>query len=515
MASIQSLSGFGPHSSSTKISKSRAKTAVKPILKKLSPQTEKTSLDLDRGWADQDEPYRSNDGWGVVRGVGGGGVSRIGGAAAGGVGIGIGIYTGLGGGKLYEQSGKDTSLTFNEAVGTRRYNHSRSISGASHVSVATSNSSGPRHQVGVPFVHPFQQTPRTSTPPLSYANSLTSFFDITEDVDDSENNSANNHSDNSHRNSLHIHPINNPHSHSQPSLGLRRPSIASSQRTSSFSEVNNAHPSSPNPSPHHPPSLRINTSSRTISATPAQSSRLANVSSRSDLHLDHMLESPSSPANAASNHIASPASSVAMSPLRSSFDTAGFPRLRAKSDLDTATRADHLREARRKFELREKAKEEKYAREEIKRRERADNKRAIELEKQAAVAHKEQMAARARQEAAEIEEDIFRGKHHRKFSATSSSRPSLAISRTSMSRPGTSRKNIPTPLGEAEKFSSSNYDCMDPKSPPAFGSEAGGAQNVVFQPSKRRNTAKKKTQSTWNLFILWLRTKLLRVSKSR
>ncbi|KAG4221210.1 hypothetical protein PC116_g30313, partial [Phytophthora cactorum] len=85
-----------------------------------------------------------------------------------------------------------------------------------------------------------------------------------------------------------------------------------------------------------------------------------------------------------------------MSPLRSSFDASGFPRLRAKSDLDTATRAEHLREARRKFELREKAKEEKYAREEIKRRERADNKRALEKEKRAAAMHKEQMAARAR-----------------------------------------------------------------------------------------------------------------------
>ncbi|KAI1374277.1 hypothetical protein F4677DRAFT_447602 [Hypoxylon crocopeplum] len=496
MASIQSLSGFGSRSSNNKISKSKAKTAVKPILKKLSPQLEKNSLDLDRGWTDQEEPYRSRDGW--SEGRGGRGVVVGGGAAAG-------------GGKLYhEQPGKDMSITFNEAVGTRRYNHSRSISGASHVSVATSSSSGPRHQVGVPFVHPFQQTPRTSTPPLSYANSLTSFFDITED----DGNENSNHSDNSLRNSLHIHTVN-PHSHSQPSLGLRRPSLANSQRTSSFSEVNNALPSSPNPS-HHTPPLRINTSSRAPSTTPAQSSRLANVSSRSDLALDRMLETPTSPTNTTSNHVASPASSIApMSPMRSSFDASGFPRLRAKSDLDTATRAEHLREARRKFELRERAKEEKYAREEIKRRERADNKRALELERQAAVVHKEKMAARAREEAAELEEAIARGKQNRKFSMASSGRPSLAISRTSMSRPGTSRKNAPSPLGEAGKFASSNYNSMDPRSPPAFGNEAGGAQGVVFESSKRKNTAKKKTQSTWTMFILWLRTKLLRVSKGR
>ncbi|KAI1454846.1 hypothetical protein F4805DRAFT_300250 [Annulohypoxylon moriforme] len=489
MASIQSLSGFGSasHSSSNKIGKSRAKTAVKPILKKISAQVEKTSLDLDRGWLDQEGQYRNNDAWG-------------GGA----------------GGSYEQQSGKDTSITFNEAVGTRRYHHSRSISGASHISVATSSSSGPRHQVGAPFVHPFQQTPRTSTPPLSYANSQTSFFDITEDDDnDDDNDNDPDNGSNSHRNSLQIHPVNaNPHSHSQPSLSIRRPSLASTQRTTSYSEVKNAHSSSPSPS-HHPPSLRINTS-RVASATPSQSSRLANVESRSDLQLECMLETPNSPANAPSNHISSPASSVApMSPLRSSFDAAGFPRLRAKSDLDTATRAEHLREARRKFELREKAKEEKYAREEIKRRERADNKRAQEQEKHAAALYKEQMAVKARQEAIELEEAIARGKQNRKASATSSGRPSLAISRTSMSRPGTSRKNAPSPLAEAERFASSNYDSLDAKNPPAFGNEAGGAHDVVFQPSKRRNTARKKTQSTWTMFILWLRTKLLRASKGR
>ncbi|KAI1105571.1 hypothetical protein F4804DRAFT_350345 [Jackrogersella minutella] len=461
MASIQSLSGFGSHNSHSKISKSRARTAVKPILKKLSSQAEKTSLDLDRGWLDQDAQCRNSDGWG----------------------------------------GGETSLTFNEAVETRRYNHARSISGTSHISVATSSSSGPRHQVGAPFVHPFQQTPRTSTPPLSYANSQTSFFDITEDDD---NDDDQNNNSNSHRNSLHIHPVN-PNSHSQPSLSIRRPSLASSQRTSSFSEVNNAHPSSPHPS-HQPPSLRINTS-RISSATPTQSSRLSKVASRSDLQLDCMLESPAS-TNVASSHIASPASPAPpMSPLRSSFDAAGFPRLRAKSDLDTATRAEHLREARRKFELREKAKEEKYAREEIKRRERADNKRALELEKHAAALYKEHMVVKARQEAAELEEAIARGKQNRKFSGTSSGRPSLAISRTSMSRPGTSRKNAPSPLAEADKFASSNYDSIDAKSPPAFGNEAGGAQGVVFQSPRRKNTAKKKTQSTWTMFILWLRTK--------
>ncbi|KAI5865726.1 hypothetical protein GGS23DRAFT_352387 [Durotheca rogersii] len=482
MTSVQSLPRFRPHLPANKISKSKARKAVKPILKRLSTQSEKNSLDLDRGCADTDGYYGSRDSWGG-----------------------------------YEQTAKETSITFNEAVDTRRYNnsHSRSISGASHVSVATSGSSS-RRQVGAPFVHPFQQTPRTSTPPLSYANSLASFVDITEDDDDDENNADANNSNSEdstythHKNPLHIHPVN-PLSHSQPSLGPQRPSLTASQRTASF-DAKNAHTSAPRA--HHQPSLKINTSR--AAATPTQSSRLVNVSSRSELDLDRMLDTPISPSNAASNHISSPASSTApMSPLRSSFDASGFPRLRAKSDLDTATRAEHVREARRKFVLKEQIKEEKYAREEIKRRERADNKRALEMEKQAAAIYKEQMAVKARQEAAELQEAISRGKHSRKYSMASSNRPSLAISRTSMSRPGTSRRNTASPPADAEKFASSNYDTVDESSPLSFDAETGGAQSVVFQSPKRKNTAKRKTQSTWTMFILWLRTKLLRASKGR
>ncbi|KAI1496371.1 hypothetical protein F5X99DRAFT_74755 [Biscogniauxia marginata] len=508
MASFQSLSAFAPHAPMNKISKSRTKTAaVKPILKKLSAQTEKkTSLDLDRGWDDQDGQVRTR-GWG--------GASSL---------------------TFFEQPSPSPERTsFNESVArkstsitsSRRYNHARSISGTSHVSVATSNSSGgaPGHrQAGATFVHPFQQTPRTTSPPVSYANSLASIADardysptITEDDDVDDLDPSHSH------NSLHIHqanrhkqqpPTSNPHSHSQPSLIIRRPSLAS-HRTSSNTDISNPRPP-----------LRINTS-RTTSTTPSQSSRLANVSSRPDLSLDRSLDSPASISIAPTSvptSVASPISPVAMSPLRSSFDASSFPRLRAKSDLDTATRAEHLRVARRKFELREKAKEEKYAREEIKRRERADNKRAQELEKQAAALHKEQMAVKARQDAAELEEAMSRVKHVRKASMTSSGRPSMSFSRPSMSisrpslslvRPSTPRKNTPTPLGEPEKFASSNYECLDPQSPPAFGTEAGGARRVNFHNVKRRNTAKRKTQSSWTEFILWLRTKLLRISRDR
>ncbi|KAI0446406.1 hypothetical protein F4803DRAFT_14334 [Xylaria telfairii] len=516
MASLQSISSFGPHGTKYKIGKSKPKPAVKPILKKWSqPEKEKTSLDLDRGWDEQDVQYRSTQGWGrsplsFYNQAPDAATAVVGGGAPGTAGVGLGVL------------GSTTT--------TRRYNHSRSMSGTSHASGTTSSSSNgiqaPR-QAGATFVHPFQQTPRTSTPPLlSYANSLASIADtrdysptITED-DDNDNgdgtggietptnqhhylNSASHNSSGVY--SHHANLFGNSNSLSQPTLTLQP---LGSQCTSStdISDTN-----SPKPPPQ--PSLRISTS-RT-SSIPTHSSRLANVSSRSDLRLDRIVDSPVSP-NKAPATVASPSSSIApMSPLlRTSLDGA-FPRLRAKSDLDTATRAEHLRAARRKFEIKERAKDEKYAREEIKRRERADNKRAHEIEKQLAAHHKEQLAARAREEAAELEEALQRGKHNRKVSVASSGRPSLSIPRPSLSlgRPSISRKNTSTQMGESEKFMSSAYNSTDPSHPPTYGMEAGTAHSVRFTSPKRKSKAKKKTQGAWTAFILWLRTKLLHMGK--
>ncbi|KAI0466615.1 hypothetical protein F4859DRAFT_293241 [Xylaria cf. heliscus] len=518
MASFQSIASFGQHGSKYKIGKSKPKSAVKPILKKWSQsEREKGSSDLDRGRDGQDAQYRSTKGWGKSsslsfydQGVGSpdAATSVAGGGTLGTGGVGVGVL------------GSTT---------TRRHNHSRSISTTSHASGTTSNSSNgvpaPR-QAGATFVHPFQQTPHTSTPPLmSYANSLASIADtrdysptITED-DDNDNGDApsgietqvNQHHYNttSHNStgvySHHANVFGNSNSHSQPTLMLQP---LSSQCTSSLdiSDTN-----SPKPQPQ--PLLRISTT-RT-SSIPTHSSRLVNVSSRSDLRLDRIVDSTISPKRA-STTVASPSSSIPpMSPLlRTSLDGA-FPRLRAKSDLDTATRADHLRAARRKFEIKERAKDEKYAREEIKRRERADNKRAHEIEKQLAAHHKEQQAARAREEAAELEEALQRGKHNRKVSMASSGRPSLSMVRPSLSlgRPSMSRKNTSTQMGESEKFMSSAYDSTDPRSPPTYGREAGASHSVRFTSPKRKSKAKKKTQSAWTAFILWLRTKLLRMKK--
>ncbi|KAI0539782.1 hypothetical protein GGR58DRAFT_463403 [Xylaria digitata] len=516
MASLQSISGFGSHGVKYKDSRSKSKQAVKPILKKWShSEKEKKSLDLGRGWDEQDERHRSTQGWGrssslsfydqVVAGPDAA-ATMVGGSQPGTVGgVGLGVL--------------------GSAASARRYNHSRSISSTSHASGTTSNSSNgipaPR-QAGATFVHPFQQLPHTSTPPLlSYANSLASVADtrdyspttITEDDDNEDDlaggigplaNQYQYHSPSHNNSGVNLHYAIN--SNSQPTLISQFPALVS-QRASS-TDLSDAISAKPTPQPP----LRVNTS-RTCSSIPTHSSRLANVSSRSDLYLDRIvdLDSPAS-SNPPPTTIASPSSSIPpMSPIRTSLD-GGFARLRAKSDLNTSTRAEYLRAERRKFEIKEREKDEKYAREEIKRRERADNKRAQELEKQLAAHHKAQLAAKAREETAELEEALLRGKHNRKVSVASSGRPSLAITRPSLNlgRPSISRKNTSNHTSESEKFMSSSYDSTGPRSPPLYGKATGPAHYV----HKRKSTAKRKTQSAWTAFILWLRTKLLRMSRN-
>ncbi|KAI0200896.1 hypothetical protein F4808DRAFT_143717 [Astrocystis sublimbata] len=520
MASLHSISSFGPHGPKYKVDKPKAKTAVKPILKKWAQsEREKRSVDLDRGCDEQDVQYRSAQGWSrtstlsfhteVPAGTGNG-TSPGAGAAPSTDGVGLGV------------SGGTTA--------TRRYNHSRSISSTSHNSGTTINSTkgmpAPR-QAGATFVHPFQQTPRTSSPPLlSYANSLTSIADtrdyspttITEDDNDNsdgtggtEAKSYQHHYSNSTGNNgsnLYTHHVNffgTSNSQSQPTL-MSQPLGSQCPSSTDISDEN---------SPKSPPQPLLRISTSRTSSIPTHSSRLANVSSRSDLRLERIGDSPVSSNNTPITAAPRSSSRAPMSPLlRTSLDSS-FPRLRAKSDLDTATRAEHVRAARRKFETKERAKDEKHAREEVRRRERADNKRAQQIEKQLAAQHKEHLATRAREDATELEEAIQRGKHYRKVSVASSGRPSLSLTRPSLSlgRPSMSRKNTSTQVNQSEKFVSSAYHSTDPHSPPTHGMEAGTAQSLRL-PSKQKSKAKKKTKGAWTAFILWLRTKLLRMGKS-
>ncbi|KAI0020080.1 hypothetical protein F4780DRAFT_387968 [Xylariomycetidae sp. FL0641] len=528
MTTFQTLPDFTSHATrgSNKISKPRTKAAaVKPILKRLASTSErsKSSLDLDRGWDEQDEEFR---------------------------GLAPTSYPQ----DLPPSTSPERTTSHphaqqpsaapepNGPASGRRFEHERSISGASLTSVATTSSSS-----GAP--RPMQQIPRSA----SYANSVSSAADtrdcdydyspstITEDEDidclpptsqmqapppTSHGNSSSNNNSNSNSNSQ---------AGSGLGLGLHRPSLASHRASSDLTTAQTRTPSikhSPSQSRARnppPPPLRIAT--RTNSSKTTKSSRLANVSSRSDIYLEEpLLESPTSSTHFVSPRVTSPATSSPMSPLRSSLDA--LPRLRAKSDLDTVTRADHLREARRKFELKERAKEEKYARQEIKRRERADNKRAQELQRLAAATRREQLAAEARQEAAELGEALSRAKHSRKISMATHgrpslnlsrpsltlSRPSLAVSRPSLSttaRPSTSCRATPAPQ-ESEAFLTDRHDSPDSQTLPTLTNsyETAGASDIKFRPSRRRATAKKKTHGTWTSFVLWLRVKLLRMSKN-
>jgi hypothetical protein len=462
-----------PANKITKVAKGKMVKPVKPILKKLS-SSPKNSLDLDRGWDEQDVEQLEADGW--DEGYGYGGQARdVTFAVAGGDGIKVG-----GGG-----SGFRTHMKFH---------HGRS---------GSQTSAGSASRAG--FVHPFAQTPRTSTPPLSYANSLASFDNgrdcsptITENEDDDDFDAA--------------HSI--AHGQSLPTasrLDFARPSL-SSQRTSSYHEVGTK---------SSPPSLRIHTG-RSVSGTTAASSRFVHGSvpggSHSDLHVDSQglsvsvtgnLDSPTGSLGASTSRHKESLSS----PLRTSLDMGQFPRLRSRSELDTATRHDQIRAARRKFEEREKIKEEEYDRKMIRKRERRDNKEATRIEKG---------------------EPPSRPSFHRKRTPTAlssvSAPPAGAASRPSMSGSlkhsnthlGVFSSSAPSGSGDADLeshaekhmgFASRGYDDLPlPRTPPSFGVTAADVQFEQTR-SRRGSGTKRKTQSYWQGFILWLRTKLLRMSK--
>jgi hypothetical protein len=497
------MASFGGHSgvASNKITKQRAKLQVKPILKKLA-HSEKNSLDLDRGWEEQaieQMEQGHHHAWGgnygsrssSTKDVSFAVSSQFGAAGIDGHGAGSGAGATAGSGSIVGGNVRG------------KFTHGRSASQASTGSASRGT-----------FVHPFQQTPRTSTPPLSYANSLASFDNardysptITENDDDEVTQAL------SQPHHSHIH-------HPPPTLSqsnLRRPSLAS-QRTASFTDITT--PSGP---------LRVNTGR----STPAPASRLAlgsliTAASQSDLQLNLSLSGGDSPINPGPLSLGSPASSIApMSPLRSSLEAAGFPRLRSRSELDTAARAENIRAARRKFEERERAKEEKYDREMIRKRERRDNKQAKSIEKESA----------------------------RKASMSDERSNTLSGLSTSQ-RPAASRKSTPTNLsttsapaaipsgggglsfgkgfwagnssrdalqddaaGEKSSmgFASRKYESVPDglSVPPAFGpAPLAGAGDVRFGQARprRSSNAKRRTQTYWQGFVLWLRTKILRLS---
>ncbi|KAK0391998.1 hypothetical protein NLU13_1496 [Sarocladium strictum] len=483
-----------------KLTKSRNRTVVKPILKKFhSAGSDNNSLDLDRGWDEQGINYHDQPADDISPG-------RL---SARDVTFSSSASHTASGNTL-----ADTSSRRRHGLADK-YTHARSTSGASHASIATSGSG----RTGT-FVHPFQQTPRTSEPPLSQTYSNTSHSrpsldlnyglglrdldhssTITEDQDDVHsypftsvtatptaitpttstpggtisNNSAD---DRLAKNGK----LQNERHNKSSSYGRTVRSLAG-QRTNSLSDVtslataprsatsNRSHQASTPRIPavlnHSRPELYSSSFSSGNESSPLSSTVPA-------LYKEPSSNSPHTLATACSSITGG---TPVVSPLRSSLDMGGF-RLRSRSSLDTATRQEQVRQARRKFEEKEKAKEEKYARAETKKRERADTKEAQR----------------------QLRKGSFSG---------------LASGRTSSSteiQPTASRKNTGTTgiIGEkdGDPFGQ-GYDSVQTGERPQ-----AKAEEVVFTPAPRRSkTAKRKTTGAWTSFVLWLRTRLLKLGR--
>jgi hypothetical protein len=297
----------------------------------------------------------------------------------------------------------------------RRGYHNRSTSGTSQFSTATAGSG---HRAGS-FVHPFQQTPRPYTPPLapSYTGSLMG-SEYSRDspvfVEDEDQ-------------TRHYPPMRN---------------VSSPSNNSTTLNVNTTQPS-----------LRIQTK-------PTSSSRLVHGSSQTNIH---------SSLTDLSSDIISPADTMSpSSAIRSSMDR-GY-RIRSNSQVDTRSREESIREARRKFEEKELAKEQKAHLAEVKAIERQNLREAKQMEK---------------------------GQRKSSFSDT--------ITRSKRS------KSDLTAQEKGDTFLGRDYNSVPVLSPPVTTEDN-------FGPPRRSrtgaSTTKKKTQSAWTQFMLWLRTRFLRMSKS-
>ncbi|KAJ3949546.1 uncharacterized protein N0V96_000666 [Colletotrichum fioriniae] len=183
-----------------------------------------------------------------------------------------------------------------------------------------------------------------------------------------------------------------------------------------------------------------------------------------------------------------------MSPLRTSID--GF-RLRSRSELDSNYHQERIRQERRRWEEKERQKSEKKDKKDMRDRERADFKEAQRYERE-----QHQMMKREAKEAA------------RKQSFSHSTRNSSS----DIIRPSISRKKTPSDAkkatADAEKlamgaqgdvgFASRNYASTNQGQEPV-------ADELMFEGPRRSQTAKRKTQGAWTSFVLWFRTRILRL----
>ncbi|PTB68205.1 hypothetical protein BBK36DRAFT_1157878 [Trichoderma citrinoviride] len=486
MASLQTqpsgLSGAG------KLTKSRSRIVVKPILKRLHhvhSHSERNSLDLNRGWDDQpvattpeleygsfDFGARDLDDLSTDRRL----YSTYAAAPAAGAKLARDVsFTSL---SKTDLKPTPPGLARANTFSFSPTSHARSTSGNSVTAAAAATT-----RAGS-FVHPFQQMPRTSTPPLhSYANSLSSLEggltgqqqrDLTSAIAETSDSSSGSDDDRP--------DLDEPLASPSQSEGPNRAASAANTTSKKLSYSSSLRSNSPSSKPTAPPGRHslsgrpsLSGSQRTSSDGP--SVRAATTRSNSGPSVQRLTQAAavnhtsafandSSSANAASVPLlisttqqktaSNPVTSTSpISPFRTSLDMNGF-RLRSRSEMDSSTRQEQVREARRKFEAKEKEKEEKYAREQIKKRERADAKEAHKMER-----------AQAQ-------------KRKTSFGYT-------------------------TPISSARNSSSVREKT---ESDPLNG---GQAQET---PS-RSKSAKRRTNSLWTAFMLWLRTRLLKLARRK
>lgn len=440
---------------------------MKPILKKLHSHAESdrtASFDTERDWDDQPSPlsFPPLEYYGTLTDQTAAAPSQLAslhGAAANGP----ADFSSSRPTRDVSFSLSSTSSADYNRSGRFKHTHIRSTSGTSHASIATSTSG----RNGSSFVHPFQQTPRTATPPLSYANSIASQDTTTVPVSREYASAISENEDS-------FFPYTDSYNTYSDAAVTTPPlysTFGGSQRSSSHSDST--------PTLRQAPALRSN-SGPVSRMNPAGLNR-----SLSDVQASSLPRSRESPLSATAPHnsisplaaSSTPSSATPLSPLRNSLDMSGF-RLRSRSEVDTVTRQEQVREARRKFEAREKAKDEKHAQRQLRKRERADNKEA--------------------------------GKHDRARLRKGSSATTSVSSSTgkSSSQETRSRKSTgQSVMREKADFASNGYDAA------ATGQAPMRAEEVQFQTPKRQRTAKRKTTGVWTAFMLWFRTRLLKMGR--
>jgi hypothetical protein len=163
----------------------------------------------------------------------------------------------------------------------------------------------------------------------------------------------------------------------------------------------------------------------------------------------------------------SPVDTMSPSSLRTSMDR-GF-RIRSRSEVDTRGRHETIAEERRKFHQREQVKEEKAARDEVRAMEKKNYKEAREQERR-----------------------------HRRSSASDATR-------TKRSKSDLTMRNE-----KSESTVGRDYDSVTTQAAPHIG------VSITEGPKRtQKESAKKKTHSAWQKFMMWLRTRFIRISSKK